>query len=184
MDYLRGFIAWIGFAIASSYSFQWGAVAGLVIAAGVLAKELRSGTPAEALVLDGSATLYFAALTGLAFAFPESPLGGYSGALSLGWLALTAWGTVAVGRPFTTGIAKRQAPPAVWETPFFRRINNVITSAWAIAFTVTAGSVAVVHAAGLGNMASQLVQIAGFVLPVTFTRRYIKNARASRAAAR
>ncbi|GAA0424188.1 hypothetical protein [Streptomyces luteireticuli] len=184
MDYLRGFIAWIAFAVASSYSLQWGAAAGLVVAVGVLANELRSGTPAGALVLDGSSVLFFAAFTSLAFAFPHCPLWGYSGAFSLGWLALTAWGTVAVGRPFTTGIAKRQAPPVVWEMPFFRRMNTVITSAWATAFTVTAGSVVAIHAAGLGSVASQLVQIAGFVLPVAFTRRYVETMRARRAAAR
>ncbi|KNB49068.1 hypothetical protein [Streptomyces caatingaensis] len=184
MDYLRGFIAWIAFAIASSFGLQWGAAAGLVFAVGVLVNELRSGTPAEALILDSSAALFFVILNVLAFAVPAGPLGEYAGALSLGWLALTAWGTIAIGRPFTTGIAKRQAPPAVWETPVFRRINVVITSAWATSFTVTAASVAAIHAAGLGGVAAQLVQIVGFVLPVAFTRHYVKNARAHGAAAR
>ncbi|MBH1933249.1 hypothetical protein I5Q34_02915 [Streptomyces sp. AV19] len=182
MDYLRGFIAWIAFAVVSSYSLQWGAVAGLAVGVGVLAKELRSGTRAEALVLEGSGALFFAVLTGLAFAFPRGPLAEYSGALSLAWLAVTAWGTVAVRRPFTTGIAKRQAPPAVWETPLFRRINTVLTSAWATAFTVTAGGVAAVHAAGVGGGIPVLCQIAGFVLPMLFTGQYLKKVRARQAA--
>ncbi|WP_367129854.1 MULTISPECIES: hypothetical protein [Streptomyces] len=178
MNYVRGFIPWIAFAVVSSAGWQWGALAGLVTGVALLIKDGKSGVAAESLILESSTVCYFVALTAVAFALPHSELRHYGGAMSLGWLALTAWATLAVGRPFTTGIAKRQAPAAVWGTPLFRRINVVITSVWAAAFTVTAAVLALVTAEGLGNEVSVPVQVAGFVLPALFTARYPERARA------
>ncbi|QKV90823.1 hypothetical protein HUT19_02935 [Streptomyces sp. NA02950] len=178
MNYLRGFIPWIAFAVVSSLGWQWGALAGLVIGAGLLVQQRKSGVDADALVLEGSTVVFFAGLTALSFARPHSALESYGGALALGWLAVTAWVTVAVRRPFTTGIARRQAPREVWGTPLFRRINVVITAVWATAFTLSAAALAAVHAADLGDTASTAVQVAGFVLPAMFTARYPERARA------
>ncbi|MEH6374403.1 hypothetical protein V7793_08690 [Streptomyces sp. KLMMK] len=178
MNYVRGFIPWIAFAVVSSAGWQWGAVAGLVAGAGLLVKERKAGAAGNSLILEVSTVCFFVALAVLAFALPHSGLRHFGGALSLGWLALTAWATLAAGRPFTTGIAKTQAPPEVWDTPVFRRINVVITSAWALAFTVTAVALAAVSAAGLGNAISVPVQVAGFALPAVFTARYPERARA------
>ncbi|MCQ8770820.1 hypothetical protein [Streptomyces telluris] len=183
MNYVRGFIPWIAFAVVSSAGWQWGAVAGLVAGAGLLVQERKAGAAGSSLILEVSTVCFFAALAVLAFALPHSGLRHFGGALSLGWLALTAWATLAVGRPFTTGIAKTQAPPEVWDTPFFRRINVVITSAWALAFTVTAVALAAVSAAGLGSAISVPVQAAGFALPALFTARYPERARARHAPA-
>jgi hypothetical protein len=107
----------------------------------------------------------------------------YTGALSTGWLAATAWATLAVKRPFTLGIARRQVPAEIWDNPVFLRINVVITSAWAVAFTVTSGILAAVSAAGLGQAVSIPVQVAGFALPALFTARYPDRVRARAAAA-
>ncbi|WP_424888130.1 hypothetical protein [Streptomyces sp. XH2] len=178
MNYMRSFLPWIAFAVVSSGGWQWGAVAGLVAGAGLLIKDRKAGVTGDSLVLESSTACYFAALTALAFALPDSGLQHYGGAMSLGWLALTAWVTLAVGRPFTTGIAKRQAPPAVWNTPVFRRINVVITSVWAAAFTATAAGLALVSAEGLGSGVSVPLQVAGFALPALFTARYPERARA------
>ncbi len=178
MNYLRSFFPWIAFAVVSAAGWQWGAVVALVVAVVLLVQDVKAGRTAESLILEGSTAVFFAGLTAVAFALPHSGLQHYSGALSLGWLALTAWATLLVGRPFTTGIAKRQAPPEVWETPLFRRINVVVTSAWAAAFTVTAVALTAVYAAGLGSGVSIPVQIAGFYLPVVFTARYPERARA------
>ncbi|MEU8827559.1 hypothetical protein [Streptomyces sp. NPDC048636] len=178
MTYLRGFIPWIAFAVVSSLGWQWGALAGLVIAAVLLVQQRRSGVDADALVLECSTVIFFASLTALSFARPHSALEAYDGALALGWLALTAWLTVAVRRPFTTGIARRQAPREVWGTPLFRRVNVVITTVWATAFTLSAAALVVVRAADLDDTVSTAVQVAGFVLPAMFTARYPERARA------
>ncbi|MFI9236418.1 hypothetical protein [Streptomyces sp. NPDC053079] len=178
MNYLRGFMPWIAFAAVSSYGWQWGAAAGLATAIALLVKEHKAGTAGQSLILEHSTAGFFAALTALAFALPQSGLRHFGGAMSLGWLALTAWATLLIGHPFTTGIAKRQAPPEVWNTPLFRRINVVVTTAWALAFTLASAALALTSAEGLGSGASIAVQVAGFALPAAFTARYPERARA------
>lgn len=178
MNYLRGFIPWIAFAVVSSAGWQWGAVTALVIGIALLVKDHKAGVAGDSLILERSTVVFFAGLAVLAFALPHSGLRAYSGALALGWLALTAWATLAIGRPFTTGIAKQQAPREVWDTPVFRRINVVITAAWAAAFTLSAAALTAVYASHLGSGVSIPVQVAGFVLPAVFTARYPDRVRA------
>ncbi|MYS18800.1 hypothetical protein GA0115240_101228 [Streptomyces sp. DvalAA-14] len=182
MNYLRGFVPWIAFAAVSTVGWQWGALAGLLLGLRLVVQERRAGVAADALILEISTALYFAVLTALAYAMTNSGLHHYTGALSMGWLAVTAWATLAVRRPFTLGIARRQAPEAVWENPVFLRLNTVLTSAWAAAFTITAAVLLTVSAAGLGAAVSVPVQIAGFVLPALFTARYPERVRARMAA--
>lgn len=178
MNYLRGFIPWIAFAAVSAVGWQWGALTGLVLGVWLLIQDHRAGIAADSQILEFSTIAFFAVLSGVAFANPDSRLEDYSGALSLGWLAVTAWATLAVRRPFTTGIAKRQAPPEVWNSPVFRRVNVVITAAWAAAFTVTAAVLIPVYHADLGSGVSIPVQVAGFVVPALFTARYPDRVRA------
>ncbi|MEU2209914.1 hypothetical protein ACFT8W_38635 [Streptomyces hygroscopicus] len=178
MNYLRGFIPWIALAVVSTLGWQWGALAGLVLGGAMLVRARKAGAAADALILEYSTVAFFAALTAWAFARPGSGLKDYVGALALSWLAVTAWTTLAVGHPFTTGIARRQAPPEVWHTQVFKRINVVITAAWSTAFTLSAAALVVVVSAGLGSVAALAVQFAGFVLPALFTAWYPERARA------
>ncbi|WP_313879551.1 hypothetical protein [Streptomyces silvisoli] len=172
--YLRGFIPWIAFAAISTVGWQWGALAALVSGVWLLAKDRRSGVAADALILETSTVAYFAAMTAFAFAVPHSPVRTYAGALSLGWLAATAWSTLAVRRPFTLGIARRSTPQEVWQTPQFLRVNMVITTAWATGFALTAAAVAACDAAHTGPLATTVCQVVGFVAPAVFTNRYPK----------
>ncbi|WP_328538729.1 hypothetical protein [Streptomyces sp. NBC_00344] len=178
MNYLRGFVPWIAFAVVSSAGWQWGASAALVIGGWLLVRDRQAGEEAGAKILEISTVVFFALLTAFAFARPDSGLQHWSGALSLGWLGLTAWATLAAGRPFTTGIARKQAPSEVWHTPLFRRINVVITAFWAASFTLTAGAVTAISSAGFGSTVSTLAQIAGFVVAAVFTARYPARAAA------
>ncbi len=178
MGYLRGFIPWIAFAAISSVGWQWGALAALVIGVWLLVKDRRSGVAADALILETSTVAYFAALTAFAFAVPHSPVRTYVGALSFGWLAATAWATLAVRRPFTLGIARRNTPREFWHTPQFLRVNTVITMAWATSFTLTAAAIAACDAAHTGSLATTCCQVIGFVAPAVFTNRYPKIVRA------
>lgn len=183
MNYLRGFVPWIAFAVVSTIGWQWAAVTGLAIGVWLLVNDRRAGVAADALILDGSTVVYFAALAAVAFAFPHSGLRHYSGGLSVAWLAATAWATLAAGRPFTTGIARQQAPREVWHSPVFLRVNKVLTAFWATAFTLTAAADATVTAAHLGIGASIAVQVAGFAIPAVFTARYPDRVRRSLAPA-
>lgn len=184
MGYLRGFVPWIVFAAVSPLGRQWGALGALVAGAGLLAQARRAGVAADAQILEVSTLLYFAALGALAFAAPHSGLRPYTAALSFGWLAVTAWSTIAVRRPFTIGIARRNTPREFWHLPVFLRINTVITAVWAAAFTLTAAALAVCDATGAGTAAAAACQVAGFAAPAAFTARYQTIVQARAAAAR
>ncbi|WP_328311692.1 hypothetical protein OG432_16505 [Streptomyces sp. NBC_00442] len=177
MNYLRGFIPWIVFAAVGSAHWQWGALAALVTGAYLFAMDRRRGVSADSLILEQSTIAFFAVLSVIAFAATDSGLREYGGALATGWLALTAWATLAVRKPFTTGIAKRQAPREVWTNPVFLRINVVLTSVWALAFTLTALALAVIDAQSLGSTASIVAQVAGFAIPAVITAQYPERAR-------
>jgi hypothetical protein len=182
MGYIRGFMPWIAFAAVSTAGWQWGALTALVVGVWLIVKDRKAGVAADALVLETSTVFYFAALTALAFASPHSPLHAYSGALSFGWLALTAWTTLALRRPFTLGIARRTTPQEYWDTPGFLRINNVITIAWATSFLLCAVAIAACDHYHAGSLASTLCQVVGFVVPAVFTARYPKIVQARYAA--
>lgn len=176
MYYARGFVPWIAFAAIPFW--QWGALVALVLGVLLLIQDIAKGNSAESLMLEISTIVYFVVIGALAFADDGSPLKDYDGALSMGWLALTAWGSLAVGSPFTTGIAKRQAPREVWDTPIFARINVVITAVWAAFFALSAIGVAVAVEADLGEAVHITVEVVGFTVPAIFTSRYPKRVEA------
>ena len=47
-------------------------------------------------------------------------------------------GSLAIGQPWTTALAKRSTPPEVWKTPLFRETNLVLTGIWAFVFMLAA----------------------------------------------
>ena len=60
----------------------------------------------------------------------------HMGVLANGALAIGAWLTLGIGRPFTLDYARQHADPAIWNTPAFIRSNVVITMVWAATFTI------------------------------------------------
>jgi positive regulator of sigma E activity len=178
MNYLRGFIPWIAFAVVSGFSWQWAAALGLVGSVGLLIQARAKRIPLDSQILEVSTLIYFAALTALSLSQPHSGLHQFTGAMSMGWLALTAFGGLALRRPFTLGIAKLQTPKELWNTSVFKRINYVITSVWALAFLITAIVLSIFDATQVSEVAAIIVQVAGFVLPALFTRTYPERVRA------
>lgn len=182
MNYLKSFIPWIAFAIvATQFDWRYSGLVGFVLAGALVLLERRSGHGLDTMIIELSAISFFAVLTVFSFAFPASPLKPYAGALSVGWLALTAWGSLALGRPFTLGIARTMAPREVWDSPLFKRINAVITAVWAVSFTVTAvAGAALLHFAPHATALLIAIKVGGFVVPAVFTVRYTRAARARR----
>ncbi|GGN65403.1 hypothetical protein GCM10011579_035790 [Streptomyces albiflavescens] len=182
MSYLRTFLPWIIFAVLPSGSWQWAALAALVVAVAVIAQQVRAGVGFDALIIELGSAVFFAALAVIAFADPHSGLHDYSAALSSGTLAVIAGGSLAIGKPFTMGIAKRTTPREVWGLKPFIRTNVVITAAWTVAFALTALVLAVVaHAGNAHSTPATLIQIAGFALPMIFTVRYVAHVQAKAA---
>ncbi|MFE1170955.1 hypothetical protein [Streptomyces sp. NPDC058773] len=178
MNYLRGFIPWLVFAGVSTAGWQWGALAGLATAVVLLIVDRAAGLSLDLRLLEYGTLVFFTALAVLAFARPDSALKLYGSALSMGWLALIAWVSIAVRRPFTMGMARRVAPPEVWHTRVFRHINVVLTAVWALSFTLCALAQAAASAYGWNAAFSILIQLAGFVLPARFTAAYPERVRA------
>lgn len=170
----RSFLPWIAFGAIASASWQWAAVVAFAIGLRALVSQRRAGVPADALILEISTCAHFAVLAAIAFKFPHSPLKHYDGAFSLAWLAATVWITLAVHRPFTLGIARRQAPQEVWNAPHFIRLNVVLTTVWAVAFTATAAATAACDAANTPTFAAIACEVVGFAIPAVFTSRYPK----------
>jgi hypothetical protein len=181
MPYLISFAPWIVFAAVPAW--QWAALAALLTSVGLIVRRTRSGDALDAQILEISSGLFFAVVALFAFAEPDSALRHDTGAASSGWFALTAWATIAVRKPFTLGIARRSTPREFWEHPYFYRVNAVITTVWAVCFTLTAAALVAVRGTGGGSTANIVVQVAGIVIPTVFTMRYQAYAKARGAAA-
>ncbi|MEW9531716.1 hypothetical protein [Microbispora sp. NPDC049125] len=180
LRYLRTFLPWIAFAVLSTNGeARYGAAAGLLLSLLLLAGDRRGGRGWDELVIEVSSAVFFAGLTAAALTVSPAPFGEYGPAVSVGWLALTAWGSLAMRRPFTLGIARRTTPEDVHSTPLFYRVNAVITAVWAAAFTLNALVLALLFAvAPQATAAIVTVKICGFVLPALFTIRYPQIVRA------
>jgi hypothetical protein len=171
--YLRTFLPWILLAMVSGWSDQAGAAAGLAAALVLLAQDLRKGHRLDSLILELSTIVFMALLTALSFAAPDSSLLDYGASMAIGWLALTAWGTLLAGRPFTEGVGRRDVSDEIAATDLFKRITMVIAVVWAVSFTAMALVLAYVqHAAPDDTALLVAVKIAGFTVPIVFTARY------------
>ncbi|MFD1276762.1 hypothetical protein ACFQ51_48340 [Streptomyces kaempferi] len=178
MGYLRGFIPWIVSGVVSSFDWRWGAVGGLVTGLLLLWQDRRRGVGLDALILEISTVVYFVAVGALAVADPGSALADHTDVVSFGWLALTAWGTLAIRRPFTLGIARRQTPREYWDMPEFIQVNNRITSAWGASFTFIGVSLAVCGAVDAPAWVGIAAHVAGLVGPAVFTKVHPARAQA------
>lgn len=169
-----GFVPWIVYGIiATGDEWRWGAIAGLVISLVLVVIDRRAGKGWDEMVIESSAAVFFACLTLLSVLDPHSALTPYGPALVNVWLAGTAWGSLAVGKPFTLGIARTKAPEEVWRTPLFYRVNAVVTTVWATAFTLAA--ICLIYVLTVSPHATTLViviKVLSFVLPGAFTIRY------------
>jgi hypothetical protein len=181
VSYLRTFAPWIVYAIISgdsAASKQWGALAALAMTVLVVGQQLRRGQTFDALIIEIGSGVFFVALVVLAFAAPASGLLGYSTALSNAALGVIAWGSLAIRRPFTLGIAKQSTPREIWGRPAFLRVNVIITLVWAVSFTLGALVLAAVVHAGGGIAVNVIAQVAALAIPMVFTVRYAAIVRA------
>ncbi|MCB5179787.1 hypothetical protein [Streptomyces antimicrobicus] len=177
LGHLRSFLPWIAFAVLSTNGqYRYGALAGFLLAVGLVVVDRRAGRPWDAQIIELSSAVFFGALAVAAFAVRPAPLGDYGPAASVGWLALTAWGSLAIRRPFTLGIARTMAPPEAHGTPLFLRANAVVTGVWAAAFTVNAAVLALLlHLAPHATAALVVVKVCGFAVPALVTARYARS---------
>ncbi len=86
-----------------------------------------------------------------------------------------------IRKPFTIAYAKDTTPQEHWDSPLFKRINNVITAAWASAFTFAAAAGFagdyVMHDAN-NFWTGWILQLAAIFCAVSFTEFYPDHASA------
>ena len=153
-----GFIPWILFwVIGGPSTWETAAIAALAAAVLVLALSVDLGPLAARTapgagprprldlshlkLLDVATVAFFAALTvaGIVTSRPDAAvLDRYAQTISSGALGIIALVSIVAGHPFTVDYAREQAPPQYWHTPLFRRINQVLTGAWAAVFLICA----------------------------------------------
>lgn len=180
MNYLKSFLPWIAFAVvATQFDWRWSAMTGLVLSVTLVLVARRAGRKADSLIIEWSGLIFFALIVAFSFSFPNSPLHTYTGALTNVWLAVTAWGSLLLGQPFTLGIARTMTEPEFWNTPVFRRVNVIITIVWAVSFTIGGlGGMALLGYAPHATFALITLNILCFALPIIFTVRYPRIVRA------
>ena len=120
---------------------------------------------------------FFAALSVAAFADPHAPLGVWSSTLSFGWLGIIAWGSIAIGQPFTLGMARRRVDRDIWGQPAFKQSQAALTRLWAIVFTLIALALAVCVLTHQSTLVTLTIRIAGLAIGAHLTSRHIKAAR-------
>ncbi|MGW7421568.1 hypothetical protein ACWGJB_16075 [Streptomyces sp. NPDC054813] len=175
--YLRGFVPWIVAGVVSGVvDWRWGALGGLASGLLLLLQDLRRGVDLDALILEASTIVYFVVIGAVSVADPDSSLQDHSDVLSFVWLGATAWGSLAIRRPFTLGIAKRQTPREYWDMPEFLQVNNHITSAWGAGFTFIAVSLAIGNAVDAPAWVGITAHVVGLVGPIVFTKVYPERA--------
>ncbi|MBI2702406.1 MAG: hypothetical protein HYX31_25360 [Mycobacterium sp.] len=162
--------------LATPGRFEIAAVSALGFSVLVMLVGLARGIKIHALEVFGAA--FFAALAAVGLFASDTVirfLEMWSGELTNIALAMFAWLTLLLRRPFTLAYAKDITPQEHWDSPLFKRINNVITAGWAGAFTFAAG-------VGLiGNLilhdpenfwTGWILQLAAIFFAVAFTEFY------------
>lgn len=135
-----GFAPWIIFSVVAGPStWTWAALAALVATAIIAVPAMV--TTRQVNILDVAGLVFFGALVVLALFLDRADLQileNRAQLLSSIVLASVAYGSVALGRPFTEFYAKQQTPREYWRSPLFRRINRVLTLIWGTAFAINA----------------------------------------------
>ncbi|MEF0940279.1 hypothetical protein [Rhizobium sp. BR 362] len=86
--------------------------------------------------------------------------------------------SIAVRRPFTLQYAREQVAHEFWDNPVFIRTNYIITSVWALAFTVMAAADAILlYAPEIPTNVGIVATIAALAGAVRFTGWYPKRVR-------
>ena len=170
---ITGFLPWIVFSVVSQRlaadAVAWSALLATAMAAVAVLRDRRRHGPQ---ILDLGSLVLFAAIA----------VTGFVGGTGVDrWLF--EWGRPLVGvvlglyllltvpvLPFTAEYARRTTPREYWDSPTFRRINRVLSAAWAVAITAMGAASLVTTALGVdatGTPGTHLLELVlDWVVPV------------------
>lgn len=132
MKLVLGFAPWIAFLVIARDTLlrvEIGLVVALALAVLMAVLRLHRG------VIMWVSLVFFGAATVAVFGFGNMWVVEHLGVLANGALALAAWATIVMRRPFTLDYARQQTDPAKWHAPLFIRVNYQLTAVWAAVFT-------------------------------------------------
>ena len=173
------FMPWIVFGVASGFNHWRVATAGgLILCAVYLA--VLSGRGISIKLTDWTTLTFFVIASVMMIGLRSTTFTVYSAVVVWTCFALGAWGSVAVGHPFTEVYAREKAPREFWENPVFIRLNLLMTLVWCGLMTVNIGFAGIGVMVG-GNLAKPLLSFAlpavllvsGFVFNGRFPARYL-----------
>jgi len=169
-----------GFASGANY---WRAAAGggLILCLAFIAVRLRRAVPVR--LMDWTGLAFFAIASVLTIGLQSAVFPAYNVVVIWSCFAAAAWGSVAIGHPFTTAYARENAPREFWDHPIFIRLNLVMTLTWCGLMTVNAGLAetgviigGTLGKLGLGFALPTALLISGFVFNSRFPVRYMARA--------
>ncbi|MEU9302615.1 hypothetical protein [Streptomyces sp. NPDC048269] len=137
-----GMAPWIVFSLLvgpGRFEIAVGIALATALALIALSRLVNRGTSWK--LLELADVVFFTALAAIgATASPDTLrwLETYAGEVANITLTVIAFGSMAVGMPFTLQYAREQVDPAYWHTPGFIRTNYLITAVWGLAFLVAA----------------------------------------------
>lgn len=143
---------------------EWriGTVVALTLSVVLAFAAFREGGGAAGAVLEISGAVFCAGAFVIAFSTPEAAVSDFVGSLANGWLALTAWLSVAISRPFTMLTERRRVPEPVWRDPAFRQAHALVSSLWSVVFTAVAVVLVIVeYRAPHSGLLEILIQVVG-----------------------
>ncbi len=162
---LRGCTPFVACGVVSAFT-EWrvGTVIALTLSLILLVAGRIGGNGAGEAVFEASAVVFCGIAAVVAFSAPTLPINAYIGTISVGWQALTAWGSLVIRRPFTLDGTAHEAAVV--------RQHVAVVSVWAVGFTATAVALAFVETfAPHSGVIEILVQVAGNLVTAVFAHR-------------
>ena len=132
---LLAFAPFLAFALIDRLSGPTeGLIAGAVVSAALLLRDLIQGRTAKVLEI-GTAILFVGLALYALLGRPSWSVVGVRVVVDAG-LLLIVLASLVMRRPFTLQYARERVAPELWGEPEFVRTNYVITAVWALAFAV------------------------------------------------
>ncbi len=130
---LLAFAPWLSFLIIardSLFRLKLGLIVALVVSIVMGVARLHRG------IILWAGLIFFTGATVAVVLLNDMWSSKYMGILANATLAVSSWMTIALKKPFSLDYAREHTDPSLWDNPLFIRTNVIITSAWAMVFTV------------------------------------------------
>src|SRR5579862_7396000 len=136
-EILQSFLPWILFFVLTGHTQQRLDIAITVAAITSIIFEINALK--KGFVLSWGTLIFFIFMTISVILFKNQWVTKYSWIFSNGALALIAWISIFIRKPFTIQYAKEQVSKDKWQHPLFLKINYLLTIAWGIVFLLGIG---------------------------------------------